>query len=44
LYQLLVSKLQAILNGDRNPKLADDADLDYDDVVELRLLLESLQR
>jgi tetratricopeptide (TPR) repeat protein len=40
--QLFISKLQAILNGDRNPKLADDADLYYQDVVELRLLLESL--
>ncbi|MEK8018209.1 MAG: hypothetical protein VSS75_015145, partial [Candidatus Parabeggiatoa sp.] len=38
-WQLLVSKLQAILNGDRNPKLADDAELPYDAVVELRLLL-----
>ena len=41
-WQLFVSKLQAILNGDRNPKLADDSDLHYDEVVELRLL-ESLQ-
>ncbi|MEK8020089.1 MAG: hypothetical protein VSS75_024720 [Candidatus Parabeggiatoa sp.] len=44
MYQLLVSKLQAILNGDRNPKLADDADLGYEEVVELRLLFSSLQR
>jgi len=42
--KLIISKLQAILNSDRNPKLADDADLYYQDVVELRLLLESLQR
>jgi tetratricopeptide (TPR) repeat protein len=41
-WQLVVSKLQAILNGERNPKLADDPDLYYRDVVELRLLLESL--
>jgi len=41
-WQLFVSKLQAILNGDRNPKLADDPDLHFEMVVELRLLLESL--
>jgi tetratricopeptide (TPR) repeat protein len=43
-WQLFVSKLQAILNGDRNPKLADDPDLHYEMVVELRLLLESLPK
>ncbi|HEW97616.1 MAG: hypothetical protein DRR16_24425 [Candidatus Parabeggiatoa sp. nov. 3] len=42
--KLMISKLQAILKGDRNPKLADDAELSYNMVVELRLLLESLQR
>jgi hypothetical protein len=40
-WQLFVSKLQAILNGDRNPKLADDPNLYFEAVVELRLLLES---
>lgn len=35
-------RLQAILRGDRNPALADDPNLDYDDAVELRLLLEAL--
>jgi len=40
----IVPKLQAILNGDRNPTLADDPDLSYSMVVELRLLLESLPK
>jgi len=38
----LVPKLQAILNGDRDSALAQDAALDYDDAAELQLLLESL--
>jgi hypothetical protein len=38
----LISKLQAILRGDRTPELADDPNLDYDDAVELQLLLEAL--
>ncbi len=38
----MVPKLQAILNGARDPALAADPDLDYDDAVELHLLLESL--
>ena len=41
-FKLTISKLQAILQGDRSPKLADDPNLDYDDVVELTLLLEAL--
>jgi tetratricopeptide (TPR) repeat protein len=39
----LISKLQAILHGDRNPALADDPDLDYSNAVELQLLLEALE-
>jgi hypothetical protein len=38
----LLTKLQAILRGDRTPALADDPDLYYDDAVELQLLLEQL--
>jgi tetratricopeptide (TPR) repeat protein len=40
--RVLISKLQATLHGDRNPGLADDPNLDYDDAVELQLLLERL--
>lgn len=39
----LISKLQAILHGDRNPALADDLNLNYDGAVELQLLLEALR-
>ena len=38
----MIPKLQAILNGARDPALADDSELSYDDAVELQLLLESL--
>jgi tetratricopeptide (TPR) repeat protein len=38
----LLSKLQAILGGARDPALADDPTLHYQDAVELKLLLESL--
>jgi len=38
----LVSALQAILSGSRDPALASDPALDYDDAVEVRLLLERL--
>jgi tetratricopeptide (TPR) repeat protein len=41
-FMLLLAKLQAILRGDRDPALADDPNLDYDDAAELHLLLESL--
>ena len=34
--------LQAILTGSRDPALAADPRLDYDDAAELRLLLERL--
>jgi len=40
--KVLIAKLQAILNGDRNPVLADDPALSYDHAVELQLLLEGL--
>lgn len=40
--RVLVSSLQAILDGARDLALADSPDLDYDDAVEVRLLLESL--
>ena len=40
--KVLIAKLQAILNGDRNPALADDPALNYDDAVELQLLLEGV--
>jgi hypothetical protein len=38
--QVLVAKLQAVLHGSRDPALAEDAALDYDDAAELVLLLE----
>jgi tetratricopeptide (TPR) repeat protein len=40
--KVMISKLQAILRGDRNPTLIDEQNLEYDDAVELRLLLEEL--
>lgn len=40
----LLPKLQAILRGSRDPALAGDPDLDYDDAAELELLLEHLKR
>ncbi|MDQ3813701.1 MAG: tetratricopeptide repeat protein, partial [Armatimonadota bacterium] len=40
--KLLVAKLQAILGGERNPALAADPNLRFNDAVELQLLLESL--
>lgn len=38
----MVPKLQAILRGERDPALADDPELDFDDAAELKLLLEQL--
>ena len=38
----MIPKLQAILNGSRDPELANDPALDYDDAAELQLLLETL--
>ncbi len=40
----MLLKLQAILAGERNPAMADDPALDYDDAAELRLLLEAVAR
>ena len=41
-FKAMIPKLQAILNGARDPALAADPDLDCYDAVELQLLLESL--
>jgi tetratricopeptide (TPR) repeat protein len=41
-FKLLLSKMQAILRGSRDAALADDPNLDFDDAVELILLLEAL--
>lgn len=38
----LISKLQAILDGDRDPALAADPALNFNDAVELQLLLEQI--
>ena len=38
----LIPTLQAILDGSRDAALADNPDLDYDDAVEVRLLLETV--
>jgi tetratricopeptide (TPR) repeat protein len=38
----LIPALQAVLRGERDPALAADPNLDYDDAAELQLLLESL--
>jgi hypothetical protein len=38
----MIQTLQAILKGNRDPALADDPNLDYDDAVELQLLLARL--
>lgn len=40
--EAMIPKLQSILAGDRDPSLADDPALDFDDAAELRLLLEAL--
>ncbi|MBL8258268.1 MAG: TIR domain-containing protein [Candidatus Competibacteraceae bacterium] len=40
--QALISKLQAILDGSRDPALADDPDLHYQYAVELQLLFEQI--
>ncbi len=41
--KVMISKLQAILRGERDSALADDPDLYYQDAVELQLLLEALR-
>ena len=38
----VIPKLIAILQGDRNPSLADDPELYYDNAAELLLLLDTL--
>jgi hypothetical protein len=38
----MIPKLLAVLRGERDPALADDPELDFDDAVELQLLLEAL--
>jgi tetratricopeptide (TPR) repeat protein len=38
----MVEKVQAVVNGDYNPRLADDPELFYDDAAELQLLMENL--
>jgi hypothetical protein len=38
----LVSALQSILSGSRDPALADDPALNYQEAVEVKLLLERL--
>ena len=40
--KVLIPTLQAILDGSRDPALADNPDLDYTDAVEVRLLLETV--
>ena len=39
----LILKLQAILAGSRDPELAADPELDYDDAAEVLFLLEKLK-
>ena len=39
---MLIHTLWAILDGSRDPALADNPDLNYGDAVEVRLLLETL--
>lgn len=41
--RVMVSKVEAILRGERNAALADEPDLFYHDAAELRLLLEGLE-
>ena len=41
--KVLLAKLHAILKGDRDPALASDPELYYQDAVELQLLLERLK-
>jgi tetratricopeptide (TPR) repeat protein len=38
----LIRQLQSVLSGDRDPTLAEDPELNYENAAELRLLLESL--
>jgi tetratricopeptide (TPR) repeat protein len=43
-FTALIRKLQSILAGDRDPALASDIELDYTNVAELRLLLDTLNQ
>lgn len=43
LSRVLLSKVEAILRGERNTALAEDPELEYHDIAELRLLLEELE-
>jgi hypothetical protein len=40
---VLIPTLQAILDGSRDPALANNPDLHYTDAVEVRLLLDRLK-
>ncbi|MFC2154931.1 hypothetical protein ACFLRB_00370 [Acidobacteriota bacterium] len=40
--KVLIPKLQAILEGKRDPELAADPELDYTDAAEILFLLENL--
>jgi tetratricopeptide (TPR) repeat protein len=42
-FKVFLAKLHAILNGDRNPVLADDPELHYADTAEVRLVLERIE-
>jgi len=42
-WKLLLHKLRALLAGERDLSLADDPALDFDDAIELQLLLENLR-
>jgi tetratricopeptide (TPR) repeat protein len=41
--KILISKLQTLLQGNRDPALADDNNLDHRDAVEILLLLEAIE-
>lgn len=43
-FKALITLLQSILSGDRNPALAADPELNYANAAELQLLLESLSQ
>jgi hypothetical protein len=42
--KLLISKLQALLSGSRDPALWEDPGLFFMDAVELRMLVEKIKR
>ena len=43
-HKIYLHRLYAILAGDRNPTLAEDDEMYYQHVVELKLLLEQLAK